>query len=663
MFDVQNVTLHFGGRTILDGVSFRVDDGARAAIIGPNGMGKSTLLKVIAGEISPESGAVTYPHSAELGYLPQNLEMNTDNSVEEECRAVFVEVLEHEAEMRTLEERMAHVAHDTPEFADIADRYEYLMHEMERRDVYTMDAQIGRVLDGLGFLPKDRRRKCREFSGGWQMRIALARLLLRNPDILLLDEPTNHLDIESIEWLADWIRGHTGSVLMVSHERMFMDALVTKVVELDSGEAHLYDGNYSSSIMQREERRQMALRVWKNQQQMLAHHQKFIDRFRSKATKASAVQSRLKMIDKMDLVDEPDMGDNKTIAFRFPPAPRSGKEVLVAEGIAKSYGPLKVLDGIGLTIYRGEKVALAGHNGAGKTTFMRILAGRLAREAGEVTFGGNVDFAYFAQYDVEDLHPENTVLDEFLAAAPLEVSGMARSVLGAFLFRGEDIEKKVSVLSGGERTRLRLAKMLCGKANLLLMDEPTNHLDLGSRLTLEEALRQYDGSVLLVSHDRYFLDAVTTRVVEIEGSKLTSYPGTYSEYVDRKKAMAEAASGAPPAPAKALRKSAAPKPAEPEQPKLEKRDRDAAIKRASREHRLAEKRIAELEDKMYDVEASINELENQIADPSNAADHRKLGALAADLEKWKAAKAKLDEAWIEAQEAEERLAKELEELG
>jgi ATP-binding cassette subfamily F protein 3 len=533
VFTVSDITLHFGERALFDGVGFHLDDGERAAIVGPNGSGKTTLLRIVAGQQSSEGGEVIFPNNTEVGYLPQHLELTTEQTVEDVCREVFSEVLEHEAELRSLEHRMAELAdHRAPEFERIADRYEYLQHELRRRDSHTMKSQIGRVLAGLGFKEGDAERPCSAFSGGWQMRIALARILLQNPDILLLDEPTNHLDIESIEWLAEWISGHQGSVLMVSHERAFLDQLCTKTIALEgAGRLTVYRGNYSQSLQARADRREQQRRAYENQQQEIAQIQRFIERFRYQASKASLVQSRVKALDRMERVEPPAPDDTATIRIRFPQPGRTGKEVLRAEKLTKAYGTNVVLREVDFTLYRGEKVALVGLNGAGKTTLMRILARRLDFDSGTVQAGGGVNLEYFAQYEFEDLHPDRTVLQEFYSVAPLDISAQARSILGAFLFRDEDVDKSVRVLSGGERTRLRLAKMLCGKASLLLLDEPTNHLDIGSRLTLENALRQYEGSVLFVSHDRYFLDSVPTRVVEVADGRLRSFPGNYSDYL------------------------------------------------------------------------------------------------------------------------------------
>ncbi len=516
------------------GASFRVEDGERAAIVGPNGAGKTTLLRVVAGLQASESGEVRMPRDSEIGYLPQHLELDSERTLFEECRQVFAESMAHEAEMREIEQRMSEEAaqHDSPAYQRMTDRYGHLLHELQRRDYHTMDAQIGRILAGLGFKNSEYDRPCTAFSGGWQMRIAIARILLQNPDILLLDEPTNHLDIETIEWLANWIAAHEGSVLMVSHERAFMDRLCTKMVALEGGgRVVVYRGNYTRSLQARAERHEQMRRAFENQQQEIAQIQRFIDRFRYQASKATLVQSRVKALERIERLEPPPRDELQTISIRFPQPERTAKEVVRAEGIWKSYGDNIVLRGVDFSLYRGEKVALVGVNGAGKTTLMRLIAGRDTPTSGTVEFGGGVVFEYFAQYDHDDLSPERTVLNEFYSAAPLGVSCDARSILGAFLFEGDDVDKPVRVLSGGERTRLRLAKMLCGKSNLLLLDEPTNHLDIGSRLTLERAVKDYEGTVVFVSHDRYFLDSVPTRVVEISDGRLRSFPGNYEDYL------------------------------------------------------------------------------------------------------------------------------------
>jgi len=657
MFDVQDINLHFGGRHILKDASFKVSNGERAAIIGPNGAGKSTLLKIVAGLISPETGAVTKPKSADIGYLPQETVIDSGLTVEEECRTVFQEVLDHELEMRDIEHSMAEMDdHECDEYLRLADRYDHLLHETLRRDVHSMDATIGRVLAGLGFKATDLQRPCREFSGGWQMRIALGKLLLANPDILLLDEPTNHLDIESIEWLGQWLEGHEGSILMVSHERSFMDRLVNKVIEIDRSRVVVYRGNYTKSLAQRDERRKIQVRAYMNQQQEIAQAERFIERFRAKATKAAQAQSKIKMLEKMDRIEAPE-DDLKTIHFRFPPAPRSGKEVLAGTNLTQRFGANEVFSNVDFRLYRGEKVALVGVNGAGKTTLMKILAGKLRPSAGRVNVGSSVEMSYFAQYEFEDLHPSNTVLGEFLASAPLEVSGEARNILGAFLFKDDDVEKKVAVLSGGEKTRLRLARMLCGKANLLLMDEPTNHLDIGSRLTLEGALRQYEGAVVLVSHDRYFLDNVATRIVEIADGEIRSYPGNYEDYL-RLKALGgapvleEALAGDNGDGAKEAR----------ELDREERRRRQNERSRLKKDFDRNRRRLDDLERRVMDLDEQARSLENQMSRPEVATNPGKLALLASQHEDARAKLQAVEEEWGELESVNEELGRRIEEI-
>lgn len=659
MFDVQNVSLSYGERVVLRNASFKIEDGERAAIIGANGTGKSTLLKIIFGGISPDAGSVSIPKGYDIGYLPQDIELDSNLSILDECRSVFKDLLAHEQEMRQIEHQMNEVEHESAEYEKICDRYGYLLHETQRRDLYSMDATVGRVLDGLGFVNSDLQRPCDSFSGGWQMRICLAKILLQNPDVLLLDEPTNHLDIESIQWLTEWLQNHQGSLLMVSHERSFMDALCKKVIEIDRSNVVVYRGNYSQAKVKRAERREIQQRTYENQQKEIIQLQRFIDRFRYQAAKAALVQSRVKQLEKLDLIEAP-ANDAGTITFKFPPAPRSAKEVLTITGVDKAYGDLEVIKDANFTIYRGEKVALVGVNGAGKSTLMRILAQRDTDYTGENLIGNSVDMAYFAQYDREDLHPDNSVHGEFLSSAPLSVSDKARAILGAFLFSGEDVQKKIKVLSGGERTRLRLAKMLCGKANLLLLDEPTNHLDVGSRLTLEESLRQYDGAVVLVSHDRYFLDNVVNRVIEVSDTKVTCFPGGYEEYLAYKEARdlqkkKETASSK----ASSDKPEKAPPPvvisvAEKETPEV-RAERQARQKQTNNRLRKIKKDLETHEKQITELDIKNTQLEEQLADPRNSSDFNKLQDLTKILKSQSKEKESSELIWLELQEEQEEL--------
>lgn len=669
MFDVNMVNLHYGSRHILRDATFKVEDGERAAIIGPNGAGKSTLLKVIAGILSPESGKVSYPNNTEIGYLPQDVILETNRTVEEECRTVFQEVLDHEQEMRDIEQKMADDADmESDAYHQMCERYDYLMHETMRRDIYSMDSNIGRVMNGLGFSAADLQKPCSTFSGGWQMRIALGKILLSNPDILLLDEPTNHLDIETIEWLGQWLANHDGSILMVSHERAFMDKLVNKVVEVDPGGVVVYRGNYSESLVKRDERRDQQRRAYENQQIEIAQIQKFIDRFRYQASKAALVQSRIKQLEKIKIC-EPPSEELSTINFRFPPAPRSGKEVIVTKGISKSFGNNHVLKDIDFELYRGEKVALVGVNGAGKSTFMKILAGHMQPDEGKVNLGSAVDQQYFAQYDYEDLHDDNTVLGEFLSKAPLKISNNARGILGAFLFQNDDVEKKIEVLSGGEKTRLRLARMLCGSANLLMLDEPTNHLDIGSRLTLESALKQYEGAVVLVSHDKYFLNNVVTRVVEIRDQIAYSYPGNYEDYLRLKERQEEASknsNGAAPKSTPSPKVEATPPPPAPaetvELSKDEKRDLNNRRNDLQKQIKKLQKEFEESEDAVMEKDTAVRELENAMADPDNATNPEKLQELTSALSTARKDLEKAEEHWTSLQLEVEEMESELEQV-
>jgi len=530
MLAVQNLSCHFGDRIIFRDVNFILNDGERIAIVGPNGAGKSTLLRIIAGEASSDGGSISRPNDMHIGYLPQETDFVSERTLREELLSVFDAVHGYFDEMRELEHRMADEDHDAEEFHRIAKRYDFLQSEIHRLDAYSIDARIGETSAGLGFSISDLDRRCFEFSGGWRKRIVLAQLLLSNPDVLLLDEPTNHLDLETMLWVEQWIRDSKCACLMVSHERAFMNRLAHGILELAEGQFAFYKGNYNRYLELREERREHQQRAYENQQQKIRELEKFITRFRYNASKAALVQSRVKQLEKIERIPAPPR-DGEAIHFQFPPADRSNKEVLVLRNATKAYNGHTVLKPFDFTLYRGERIALVGMNGAGKSTLLKLLAEAEPLTSGERVLGTQVTLEYFEQAQMDLLTSERTVLDECQSAASVTQAGDARNLLGAFLFRGDDVEKPVKVLSGGEKTRLRLAKMLFSRANCLLLDEPTNHLDLASRMTLENALVSFTGSIVIVSHDRVFLDKVATRVVEIRDGELHSYIGNFSDYL------------------------------------------------------------------------------------------------------------------------------------
>jgi ATP-binding cassette, subfamily F, member 3 len=543
MFALNSIDVALGGNPILAHVSCRIEPGERVAIVGPNGAGKTTMLRLFAGELQPDEGEVLRPTRTVVGYLPQEVELSaTHRTLSEEVESVFASVHAAESEMRRLEHRMTAIEdHDSPEFQAIARQWDHCQHEVNRLEGHSIESRVGRVLSGLGFETWQLDRSVSELSGGWQMRAMLAKLLLSQPDLMLLDEPTNHLDLESMLWLEAWIRDSRSAVLMVSHERAFMDRLCDRILDLHRGTIAVYRGNHAKYLAERDQRRETQRRAYENQQREINQIERFITRFRAKASKASQVQSRVKMLEKMERLDPPP-SEPRTIHFRFPEAARSAKEVIRLRGIGHTYTDTPVISGVDLTLFRGDKVALVGVNGAGKTTLLKILAGKLRASEGKRIIGQNTVLDHFTQGQWDTLHPDATVLRSLQAAAAGEGEQNLRNCLGAFCFSGEDVDKPVRVLSGGEKTRLRLAMMLFSQANCILLDEPTNHLDVWSRMTLEDALRRHTGTMIVVSHDRYFLDRVTSKVIEIRDGDVHAYPGKYSDYLRR---VEQERSGAP----------------------------------------------------------------------------------------------------------------------
>ena len=535
MISLDNLTISYGGWTLFDGISFMINPKDRIGLVGKNGAGKTTLLRVITGEQQPTEGAVTINGECTIGYLPQQMRVADTTTLVAETAKAFDEVLKIEADIERL----------TSEIGSRTDyesaEYEELIHRLnEANDRYhilggdTREADIERTLLGLGFKRTDFERPTREFSGGWRMRIELAKLLLKRPSIFLLDEPTNHLDIESIQWLEDYLKNYNGAVLLISHDRAFLDNVTTRTVEISLGKAYDYKVPYSKYVVLRAERRAQQMAAYENQQRMIEKTEEFIEKFRYKPTKSNQVQSRIKQLEKIDRI-EVDEEDLSRLNIKFPPAPRSGQIVADMKGVGKAFGEKRIFSGAEFTIERGQKIALVGRNGEGKTTFARMLIGELEQTEGEIKLGANVNIGYYAQNQDDLMDGEFSVFDTLDRVAVGDIRTRLRDILGAFLFRGEDIDKKVKVLSGGERSRLAMARLMLEPYNLLVLDEPTNHMDMRSKDILKDALQKFDGTVVVVSHDREFLDGLVDRIYEFRDGGVREYLGDIWYFLEKRK--------------------------------------------------------------------------------------------------------------------------------
>ena len=532
MLQLSGAGKRFGPKLLFEDMNWLVTPDERTGLVGGNGTGKSTLLKVLAGIESLDYGTVSRAKNMTLGYLPQDGLIMRGKTVFEECLSIFDDLrgLEQEAEMLSV--KLSEHAPDSPEYAAAADRYSHITDVMHANDIYTLDYQVGTVLGGLGFPKEDWERRTEEFSGGWQMRIALAKLLLQKPSLLLLDEPTNHLDLETRNWLEDYLKNYPNGFVLISHDRYFLDVTVNKTVELWNKRAHFYHGNYEKYRKEKEERRTQLLSAYKNQRDRIEDLEAFINRFRYQATKAKQVQSRIKELDKIERIEVPE--DEATIHFSFPQPPASGRTVIEVAHLTKHYGEKRVLEDVSFTIDRGDRIALVGANGAGKSTLIRMLSGLEPPTSGSIKLGHNVLADYFAQDQYKVLDPDARMLDDISGSAPKVSVVELRNLLGCFMFSGDDVFKQLGVLSGGERNRYAMARMLVSPSNMLLLDEPTNHLDLRAKDVLLDAIRNFSGTVLFVSHDRYFIDGLATRVFEVEDRRVHIYPGNYEDYLWRK---------------------------------------------------------------------------------------------------------------------------------
>ena len=645
MIQLSSLSKSFGGRVLLDSVSWQIDDGDRVGLSGPNGAGKTTLLKMMAGLEEPDTGLITKPAGLTIGYLPQDGLTHSGRSLIEEAGLAFKPLLDMRQEISRLEDRLGDDHLPENEHAAMLSRYSDLQDEFRRLEGYSIDLKISTVLRGLGFSQADLDRPSETFSGGWQMRIALAKLLLGRPGLLLLDEPTNHLDLEARNWLEEYLSTYPHAVILVSHDRFFLDAVVTRITEIGLRTLTDYVGNYSAYLTERDARMELLRQRKKEQDDEIERMQAFINRFRYQATKAAQVQSRIKMLDKIVPIEIPP--ERKRVHFSFPACARSGRTVFDLRDVSKSYGDVRVFAKVGLHIDRGDRIALIGPNGAGKSTLMRMLSGVEAPDTGLRTEGHQVVLQYFAQDEATRLDPTRTVYQTLAGDAPIHMVPHIRNILGGFLFSGDDVDKPVRVLSGGERTRLAVARMLLRPSNTLLLDEPTNHLDLDSKDVLLEALEDFGGTLIFVSHDRYFVDKLATKVVEIGGGGAVVYPGTYEEFLwsrkqreagaqpDRAGVKGPATGGAQPKQAPASRTpvqgdstsssngGGAAKRDQPKPPVAyeERKRQEAEARRGRKAADARRKRIEELETRIADREQAIKDLEQTMAAPGFYENH------------------------------------------
>ncbi|MBQ6704448.1 MAG: ABC-F family ATP-binding cassette domain-containing protein [Opitutales bacterium] len=530
MFTLNEVRLQYGPRILFNGISATINARERIGLVGSNGAGKSTLLKILAGEQDFDAGTISAAKNATVGYLPQDGLETHGKTLYAEVESAFEDILSLRKKIETADAELQSLPPDSDEYRETLELISAWERRLEDADAAKLRSRVETILHGLGFVQSDMERDTGEFSGGWQMRIALAKLLLREPALLLLDEPTNHLDIESQDWLENWLSRYAGTVMIVSHDRAFLDTICGKTFALTAGRLEVYNGNYSYFEKTSRERRESLRRAAQNQAREIEKTEEFIERFRAKATKAAQVQSRIKALEKIERIEFEEEDDSQ-IAFAFPPAPQSGQVVLELNGLDKSYGALNVLKNINFKIERGERIAVVGVNGAGKSTLIRMLAGTEAQTAGTRTEGLNVAVSYFAQHQAKELNPDIDVLATVNDVAAGLGTTRLRTLLGAFLFRGEDVFKPVRVLSGGERNRLALARMLLRPFNFLILDEPTNHLDMRSKAVLAQALKQYTGTFVIVSHDRDFLDPLVTKVIEVKNHGIRVFLGNVSDYL------------------------------------------------------------------------------------------------------------------------------------
>jgi len=658
MLSVNHLDIRFGEKHLFNDVSVQVHIGNRIGLVGVNGAGKSTLLKIMAGIAETDDGVVSKAKHFTIGYLPQeSSELFSRRSLYEEAETAFAPLLALQAEAAQLHEQMRKMDPHTEEFQNILLRQGEIQHQLDASDIYAIAGKIEKILIGLGFRREDMEKPVNSFSGGWQMRLKLAKMLLEAPSLLLLDEPTNHLDLDSLTWVEQFLKNYNGSMVIISHDRTFLDKVTETTWELSFGRIDIYKGNYSYFLKERAERRAIEKGAYDNQQAKIKQTMRFVDKFRAKATKARQVQSRVKQLDKLERIELSE--EESQIRFTFPPAPPSGRDVLTVISLSKSYNGSRVFSEVELLLNRGDKVAVVGVNGAGKSTFLKILAGQIEPDSGEVRPGSNVRLSYFGQHQAQELSPQLTVLDTMALSGEEMTVTRTRSLLGAFLFRGEDVDKKVSVLSGGEKSRLALAKMIAKPANCMLLDEPTNHLDMSSQDVLQEAMAQYDGTIVVVSHNRYFLEGFVNKVLEVKNGHITLYEGNIAEYQAKQELLRE----------QEKEQAAEGKQAEDDSTKKSPESQDSRKEKKRLEAQLRQERsrlagpwlnqLTEAEKQVEFYEQQKEDLEALMADPELYSDERGWQKTSKEYEECKRRLERWYEKWETAQEKIDKIDAEL----
>ncbi|MDW7771315.1 MAG: ABC-F family ATP-binding cassette domain-containing protein [Desulfobulbaceae bacterium] len=657
MLTVNNLNLQHGNKHLFRDVSVQVHHNDRIGLVGVNGTGKSTLFRIMAGIQETDPGVVNKASWFSVAYLPQEVTVSLGRrTLYEEAEGAFDEILDKQRKLAKINEQLAVISSDDPELEDLLQKQGELQHFLEGRDVFTIRPQIERILAGLGFSPADLKKEVRSFSGGWIMRLLLAKLLLQKPSLLLLDEPTNHLDIDSLTWVEEFLQQYDGAIIVISHDRSFLDRLTATTWELSLGRLTVYRGNYSSYLVEKEERLAVERAAYANQQAAIKQTERFIQRFRAKSTKAKQVQSRVKQLEKMERLELSET--ERSIHFSFPPAAPSGKDVLELRDLRKEYGHQLVFKGLHISLQRGDKIAVVGVNGAGKSTLLKIIAGR--EPADRVRrLGHNVILSYFGQHQAQELALQLSILDTVYPAAEEMTMTQVRSLLGAFLFTGDDVDKKIQVLSGGEKSRVALARMLVKPANLMLLDEPTNHLDISSQEVLQDAMAQYEGTIIVVSHNRYFVNSFVNKVLEIRDGRATLYEGNINDYLDRRRREREESTKMEALQSCRQDKKDIPPPGGDK--KALRRERAQARQRLNHMLKPLKETVKAAEMQIEELEKRKKEVELLLADPDLYQDHDRWSEISREYKmierrlernytKWEEAQGKIEE--LEESEAE-----------